>query len=110
MPEAGADWQGRGGKIAGGQPRGLHARSHPRHSNDGLEITSLLGVPQVEILGLTKGMETLLLAARSNPDALAALHAAQKHPRAMQALQDVVANGIGAVRRPPLTPLFPESP
>lgn len=54
---------------------------------------------EVQILGLTTGMETLLRAARSKPDALAALHAAQKHPRAMQALRDVVENGPGAVSK-----------
>ena len=54
--------------------------------------------PEVEILGLTAGMETLLRAARSNPEALAALHAAQKLPRAFQALQDIVDNGLSASR------------
>lgn len=52
---------------------------------------------EVQILGLTSGMETLLRSARSNPEALTALHAAQKHPPAMKALQDVVQNGRGAV-------------
>jgi hypothetical protein len=53
-------------------------------------------LPQVEILGLTDGMETLLRSARSQPEALAALHAAQQHPGALQALGDVVKNGLGA--------------
>ena len=57
----------------------------------------LAASPEVEILGLTPRMEALLRAARSNPDALAALHAAQKHPRAMMALQDVVENGLSMV-------------
>ena len=54
---------------------------------------------EVQILGLTAGMEALLRSARSQPDALAALHAAQKHPRAMQALQDVVENGTAAMSK-----------
>jgi hypothetical protein len=54
---------------------------------------------KVRILGLTAGMDTLLRSARSQPEALAALHAAQKHPRAMRALQDAVENGIGAVSK-----------
>jgi len=60
------------------------------------EEKMLAAHPEVEILGLTIGMEKLLRCARSQPDALAALHAAQKHPRAMQALQDVVDNGLEA--------------
>ena len=55
--------------------------------------------PQVEILGLTAGVEALLSSARSQPDALAALHAAQQHPGAMQALQDVVKNGLGVASK-----------
>ena len=51
---------------------------------------------EVQILGLTAGMQHLLRSARSQPDALAALHAAQKHPRAMRALADVAENGLGA--------------
>lgn len=53
--------------------------------------------PEIQILGLTAGMETLLQSARRQPEALAALHAAQKHPRALQALEDVMKNGVGAV-------------
>ena len=54
---------------------------------------------EVEILGLTSGMEALLKAARGHPGALAALHSAQKHPGALTALQDVVENGRGAVSK-----------
>jgi len=54
---------------------------------------------EVEILGLTSGMEALLKAARGHPGALAALHSAQKHPGALAALQDVVENGRGAVSK-----------
>jgi hypothetical protein len=50
--------------------------------------------PEIQILGLTSRMETLLRSARNRPDALAALHAAQRHPRALHALQDVVENGL----------------
>lgn len=61
------------------------------------EAKLLAANPEVEILGLTSGMEALLRAARSQPEALAALHAAQRHPRAMQALQDVVEKGRAGI-------------
>eukprot|EP00966_Prymnesium_polylepis_P226596 5241964-Prymnesium_polylepis.2 len=52
-----------------------------------------MGARQVRLCGLTDGMETLLRAARSRPDTLAALQAATQHPGALNAVKDAVNNG-----------------
>ena len=55
--------------------------------------------PEVEINGLSSGMETLLRTARSHPDALAALQAASQKPGTLSALKDAVANGLGVASK-----------
>ena len=53
--------------------------------------THALVVPQVQLCGLSDGMETLICSARRRPDALAALQAAGRHPHA---LKHAVENGF----------------
>ena len=49
---------------------------------------------QVQICGLTGGMEALLRSARSKPEALAVLQTVSQNPAALNALKDAVDGGF----------------